>query len=74
MGIVFSNLGSDVTIVESGSTILPHMDHDIRSFMHDHLQDKGVKIKLNSKIKKAIVKKDKKIEIEINSKTETTKN
>lgn len=65
MGSVWSRLGSDVTIIELGDSILSSMDSEIRNETIKILRKQGLQFMLNSKVNKFQELKDGTIEAEI---------
>lgn len=63
---LYSNLGSDVTMVELLPRLLCNFDNDVAQVIHDSLTEKGVNIKLNTTIKQ-ICQSNNGVEIIINS-------
>jgi dihydrolipoamide dehydrogenase len=60
----YSNLGSDVTVVEIMDRILPVEDHEVSQFMQKSLTDKGIKIHTKSKLN-SIKKLKNKVEVDL---------
>ena len=52
LGSVWSRLGSEVTVVERAPSLCPGMDRDIREKLFKSLTGQGLKIYLNSTVKK----------------------
>ena len=56
------HLGANVTIVDMQSHVLPPLDFSMAALVHQHLKDKGVNLKLNTKVQ-AIHRKDDILEV-----------
>jgi pyruvate/2-oxoglutarate dehydrogenase complex dihydrolipoamide dehydrogenase (E3) component len=48
-GQMFRRFGSDVTILEHSSRLLPHEDEDVSQGIHDILNAEGIRIEVNAK-------------------------
>jgi len=58
MAQAFARLGSKVTVIQSGSQLLPKEDTDVAEFVKNKLESDGVKVYLNSKAEKVEKKGD----------------
>ncbi|MBL1229362.1 dihydrolipoyl dehydrogenase [Enterococcus sp. BWB1-3] len=54
----YANLGTEVTIVEGSSSILPNFEADIQELVLKQFKKKGVKVYVNAKAKQATAGKD----------------
>jgi len=66
----YSNLGSEVTILEIADRILPVEDKEVSGFMKTSFESQGIKILLNSKLS-SIKKSNNKVEAKIESNGKT---
>jgi pyruvate/2-oxoglutarate dehydrogenase complex dihydrolipoamide dehydrogenase (E3) component len=66
LGQGFRHLGSRVTIIDRNDRLFPKDDHEVWDVMKQVLENDGVEIYLQSKVK-AVSQKDKEITIEINT-------
>lgn len=47
-GQMFRRFGSEVTIIEMGSRLIPHEDEDVSAAIHDILTNEGIDVRLNA--------------------------
>lgn len=55
---IYTNFGSEVTVIQDGSVFLPREDEEIAAAVLERLQEKGVKIFLSTKIEAVQEKED----------------
>jgi dihydrolipoamide dehydrogenase len=59
LGSVWSRLGSEVTVIEYDSVIVPSMDSEIANSFYKELMNQGLNFKLSSEVIEAKIKEDK---------------
>ncbi|WP_132996386.1 dihydrolipoyl dehydrogenase [Sporanaerobacter acetigenes] len=59
LGLAFNSFGSHVTIVEMMDRIVPNMDKDVSTALHDALTSKGIEIHTSTKLNEIIEKNGK---------------
>lgn len=75
LGSIWNRLGSKVTVVEFGPKIAATMDSYIGKLLHQSLEKQGLFFELHSKVTKAKIQKDGKVNISIESvKKKSSKN
>lgn len=73
LGSVWQRLGSKVTVVEFGDRIAGTMDIQIGKALHRSLEKQGLEFVLEAKVTKAVVDKNNKVEVTIESVKDGTK-
>lgn len=69
LGQMFRRFGSDVTIIERGQQLLPREDEDIASAVKEILEEEGIRILLDTRIKR--IRSGKQIELDDGKQTIT---
>lgn len=65
LGQMYRRFGSEVTIIEPGSRLLPHEDEDIANEIENILAEDGIKIYKNSSVQKINPRENNQIELAI---------
>lgn len=71
-GGIFSELGSEITIVEMMDYLLPTEDNQVSRTIQTAFKKKGINFKLKTKVEEVIIEKDNSIRVKFSDNTEET--